>query len=59
MEEFADRTRLTFIFEYSGAHLLLRPFKRRIQDTVHKGAVQVVTNINNLLESETKLTPSR
>ena len=59
MEGFADSTRLTFIFEYSGAHLLMRPFKRRIQDTVHKGAVQVVTNINNLLESETKLTPSR
>ena len=52
MDEIADKTRLTFIFEYSGSDFFLRPFKRRIHATVQKGALQVVSNIKRLLESD-------
>jgi hypothetical protein len=50
-QELHGKTRLTFIFEYTGPELLVLPFKRHIRHSVHQGSKRVVQKIKLLLES--------
>jgi phage-related protein len=47
-----EATRLTFLFEYSGSNVLLRPFRKQIDRTVQRGVEKVVRKIKDLLESQ-------
>ncbi|MDJ0807617.1 MAG: SRPBCC family protein [Gammaproteobacteria bacterium] len=51
LDQLGERTRLTFLFVYSGSDFFLGPLRSKVQQTIQHGAYQIVSNIKILVEA--------